>query len=134
MPLSTVECKHGFSRKNVIKSWVRGSLGNARLAELMVISLLDYEIDWSEALAKWREKARRPAKTPVFAAAERKRKGKDLAEDHERERVARGLEWDREESDEDYDEEAYDEDQAQDDPFREEDEGEDVEEIAMDQP
>ncbi|CAI5504591.1 unnamed protein product [Closterium sp. Naga37s-1] len=102
------------------------------------------------------ESSRRPAKTPVFAAAERKRKMKELADDHERERVVRGLEWDRDESDEDeeveaYDkkqvlldddpfrevdeEEAYNEDQAlDDDPFCEEDEEEDVEEIAMDQP
>ncbi|CAI5964385.1 unnamed protein product [Closterium sp. NIES-65] len=70
---------------------------------------------------------------PIFDAGEKKRRGKELAEDQERERVVRGLEWDREESDEDYDEEAYDENQAQeDDPFRDEDEGEDVEEIAMD--
>ncbi|CAI5467541.1 unnamed protein product [Closterium sp. Yama58-4] len=125
----------------------------------MTVSLLDYEIDWTAALAKWREKPRRPAKTPVFAAAERKRKMKELADDQERERVVRGLEWDRDESDEDEEEEAYDEDQAMldddpfrevdeeeeeaydedlalgdDDPFCEEDEEEDVEEIAMDQP
>ncbi|CAI5482894.1 unnamed protein product [Closterium sp. Yama58-4] len=98
------------------------------------------------------ESSRRPAKTPVFAAAERKRKMKELADDQERERVVRELEWDRDESDEDDEEEAYDEDQAllDDDPFREEDEEEaydegqaldddpfreeDVEEIAMDQP
>ncbi|CAI5533232.1 unnamed protein product [Closterium sp. Naga37s-1] len=82
------------------------------------------------------ESTRRPAKTPVFAAAERKRKGKELADDQERERVVRGLEWDRDESDADDDEEAYDEEQAlDDDPFREEDEEEeDVEEIGMDQP
>ncbi|CAI5978308.1 unnamed protein product [Closterium sp. NIES-64] len=103
------------------------------------------------------ESSRRPAKTPVFAAAERKRKRKELADDQEWERVVRGLEWDRDESDEDEEEEAYDEDQAllDDDPFREEDEEEeacdevqgldddlfhdeedeeeDVEEIAMDQ-
>ncbi|CAI5524961.1 unnamed protein product [Closterium sp. Naga37s-1] len=77
----------------------------------------------------------RGVETEVFTTAERKRKGKELAEDQERERVVRRLEWDREESDEDYDKEAYHEDQAQeDDPFREEYEGENVEEIAMDQP
>ncbi|CAI5992794.1 unnamed protein product [Closterium sp. NIES-64] len=85
------------------------------------------------------ESARRPAKTPTFAAAERKRKGKELADDQERERVVRGLEWDRDESDADDDEEeAYEEEEDQeldDDPFREEDEEEeDVEEIGMDQP
>ncbi|CAI5975406.1 unnamed protein product [Closterium sp. NIES-65] len=70
---------------------------------------------------------------------ERKRKGKELADDQERERVVRGLEWDRDESDADDDEEeAYEEEEDQeldDDPFREEDEEEeDVEEIGMDQP
>ncbi|CAI5953858.1 unnamed protein product [Closterium sp. NIES-65] len=71
--------------------------------------------------------------------SERKRKGKELADDQERERVVRGLEWDRDESDADDDEEeAYEEEEDQeldDDPFREEDEEEeDVEEIGMDQP
>ncbi|GJP78687.1 hypothetical protein CLOP_g8956 [Closterium sp. NIES-67] len=72
LPLSTVECERGFSRQNVIKSWVRGALCNARLSELMVISLLQYEFGWDEALECWREKLRRPAKSVLFASAERK--------------------------------------------------------------
>ncbi|CAI6007863.1 unnamed protein product [Closterium sp. NIES-65] len=77
--------------------------------------------------------------TVQHCRAERKRKGKELADDQERERVVRGLEWDRDESDADDDEEeAYEEEEDQeldDDPFREEDEEEeDVEEIGMDQP
>ncbi|CAI5505629.1 unnamed protein product [Closterium sp. Naga37s-1] len=93
----------------------------------------------AETLAKWREKPRRPAKSPAFAAAERKRKGKALMDDQEREKVVHGFDWYQKESDED-DEEAYayedpTTDGATDDnPFHSDDEGEDVEEIDMVQP
>ncbi|GJP39556.1 hypothetical protein CLOM_g23914 [Closterium sp. NIES-68] len=76
LPLSTVEGVWGFSRQNVIKSWVWGALCNACLNELMVISLLQYEIDWDKALECWRKKLRRPAKSALFASEERKRKAK----------------------------------------------------------
>ncbi|CAI7878335.1 unnamed protein product [Closterium sp. NIES-53] len=77
LPLSTVECERGFSRQNIIKSWVRGALCNARLGELMQISLLKYEIEWPEALEVWRSMRRRcPVKSLKLAVAERERKGK----------------------------------------------------------
>ncbi|CAI7804603.1 unnamed protein product [Closterium sp. NIES-53] len=77
LPLSTMECERGFSRQNIIKSWVRGALCNARLGELMQISLLKYEIEWPEALEVWRSmRRRRPVKSLKLAVAERERKGK----------------------------------------------------------
>ncbi|CAI7913843.1 unnamed protein product [Closterium sp. NIES-54] len=77
LPLSTVECERGFSRQNIIKSWVRGALCNARLGELMQISLMKYEIEWPEALEVWRSmRRRRPVKSLKLAVAERERKGK----------------------------------------------------------
>ncbi|CAI7887761.1 unnamed protein product [Closterium sp. NIES-53] len=77
LPLSTVECERGFSRQNIIKSWVRGALCSARLGELMQISLLKYEIEWPEALEVWRSmRRRRPVKSLKLAVVERERKGK----------------------------------------------------------
>ncbi|CAI7916834.1 unnamed protein product, partial [Closterium sp. NIES-53] len=52
-------------------------LCNARLGELMQISLLKYEIEWLEALEVWRSmRRRRPVKGLKLAVAERERKGK----------------------------------------------------------
>ncbi|CAI7797512.1 unnamed protein product [Closterium sp. NIES-54] len=66
IPLSTVECGRGFSRQNVIKSWMRTSLGDARLSELMTLNMLDYEYKWAEVVEIWRkQKKKRPAKTPA---------------------------------------------------------------------
>ncbi|CAI7754617.1 unnamed protein product, partial [Closterium sp. NIES-54] len=66
IPLSTVECKRRFSRQNVIKSWMRTSLGDARLSELMTLNMLDYEYKWAEVVEIWRkQKKRRPAKKPA---------------------------------------------------------------------
>ncbi|CAI7782399.1 unnamed protein product [Closterium sp. NIES-53] len=77
LPLSTVECERGFSRQNVIKSWVRGALCNARLGELMQISLLNYDIKWPDVLEVWRSmRRRRPAKSVKLAVADRERRGK----------------------------------------------------------
>ncbi|CAI7837561.1 unnamed protein product [Closterium sp. NIES-53] len=77
LPLSTVECERGFSRQNVIKSWVRGALCNARLGELMQISLLNYDIEWPDVLEVWRSmRRRRPAKSVKLAVADRERRGK----------------------------------------------------------
>ncbi|CAI7733172.1 unnamed protein product [Closterium sp. NIES-54] len=68
-------------RQNVINSWVRGSLCNARLAELMQISLLQYEMDWPGVLDIWKSlKKRRPAQSVVFPAEDRKRKEKEAEE------------------------------------------------------
>ncbi|CAI7890296.1 unnamed protein product [Closterium sp. NIES-54] len=63
LPLSTVECERGFSRQNIIKSWLRGNLCNTRLTDLMSVSLLQYEPNWDEVVAAWRgAKKRRSAK------------------------------------------------------------------------
>ncbi|CAI7885515.1 unnamed protein product [Closterium sp. NIES-53] len=64
-------------RQNVIKSWVRGALCNARLGELMQISLLNYDIEWPDVLEVWRSmRRRRPAKSVKLAVADRERRGK----------------------------------------------------------
>ncbi|CAI7880290.1 unnamed protein product [Closterium sp. NIES-53] len=66
IPLSTMECERGFNRQNVIKSWMRTSLGDARLSELMTLNMLDYEYKWAEVVEIWRkQKKRRPTKTPA---------------------------------------------------------------------
>ncbi|CAI5958863.1 unnamed protein product [Closterium sp. NIES-64] len=102
---------------------------SARLAKLMAISLLHYEIDWDAALAKWREKPKRLAKSPVFAAAERKRKEIELSEDEVQEKEDRGCEW-GEEQDSDQDGEdgfaGAGQDNAADNPFLSEDEGDEA--------
>ncbi|CAI7766473.1 unnamed protein product, partial [Closterium sp. NIES-53] len=101
LPLSTVECERGFSRHNIIKSWVRGALCNARLGELMQISLLKYEIEWPEALEVWRfMRRRRPVKSLKLAVAERERKGKQK----EGEAVAAGTAGENEEEGEEEEE------------------------------
>ncbi|CAI7748666.1 unnamed protein product [Closterium sp. NIES-54] len=133
LPLSTVECGRGFSRQNIIKSWVRGALCNARLGELMHISLLKYEIEWPEALEVWRSmRRRRPVKSLKLAVAERERKGKQK----EGEAVAAGTAGENEdegeeEEDDDEVEQDLDDDQEvveeEDNPFLSDDE--DVEEV-----
>ncbi|CAI7817276.1 unnamed protein product [Closterium sp. NIES-54] len=61
LPLSTVECERGFSRLNIIKSWQRGSLKDAWLEDLVMMSLLDYEPDNNELVKIWHiYKKRRP--------------------------------------------------------------------------
>ncbi|CAI7899870.1 unnamed protein product [Closterium sp. NIES-54] len=68
LPLSTVECERGFSRQNIIKSWQRGSLKDARLEDLLSMSLLEYEPNYDEVVQIWRSyKKRRPFGN--FAAA-----------------------------------------------------------------
>ncbi|CAI7738933.1 unnamed protein product [Closterium sp. NIES-53] len=82
LPLSTVECERGFSRQNVIKSWLRGNLNDAKLGDLMTISMLKYEPDWPALVELWRgAKKRRPAKDVVMVHAQRtvKRTRKTLA-------------------------------------------------------
>ncbi|CAI5508032.1 unnamed protein product [Closterium sp. Naga37s-1] len=100
--------------------------------KLMAILLLDYDINWDAALAKWREKPRRPAKTPVFAAVERKRKGKDLDPDEAKQKEVEAGDW-GEEDDSDFDggEDGFAEARhydATDNPFLSEDEGEEDDE------
>ncbi|CAI7830818.1 unnamed protein product [Closterium sp. NIES-53] len=72
LPLSTVECERGFSRQNVIKSWLRGNLNDAKLGNLMTISMLKYEPNWPALVELWRgAKKRRPAKDVVMVHAQR---------------------------------------------------------------
>ncbi|CAI7868728.1 unnamed protein product, partial [Closterium sp. NIES-54] len=82
LPLSTVECERGFSRQNVIKSWLRGNLNDAKLGDLMTISMLKYEPNWPALVELWRgAKKRHPAKDVVMVHALRpgKRTRKTLA-------------------------------------------------------
>ncbi|CAI7822307.1 unnamed protein product [Closterium sp. NIES-53] len=67
LPLSTVECERGFSRQNIIKSWVRGSLCDTTLGDLMTVSLLDYELNTEELVDRfYGGKKRRPAREVVM--------------------------------------------------------------------
>ncbi|CAI7913187.1 unnamed protein product [Closterium sp. NIES-53] len=73
--LSTVECERGFSRQNVIKSWMRSNLCDATLGELMTVSLLDYEMEPHAIMSLWHgSKKCRPAKEVVMAQAGRAEK------------------------------------------------------------
>ncbi|CAI7793218.1 unnamed protein product [Closterium sp. NIES-53] len=72
LPLSTVECERGFSRQNVIKSWMRSNLCDAMLGKLMTVLLLDYEMEPQAIMSVWHgSKKRRPAKEVVMAQAGR---------------------------------------------------------------
>ncbi|CAI7803053.1 unnamed protein product [Closterium sp. NIES-54] len=72
LPLSTVECERGFSRQNIIKSWVRGSLCDTTLGDLMTVSLLDYELNIEELVDRfYGSKKRRPAHEVVMAEGSR---------------------------------------------------------------
>ncbi|CAI7819368.1 unnamed protein product [Closterium sp. NIES-54] len=59
IPLSTVECEWGFSRQNVIKSWLRSGLKDARLVDLMCMSLMPYEPQYDEVVEIWRSYRKR---------------------------------------------------------------------------
>ncbi|CAI7871522.1 unnamed protein product [Closterium sp. NIES-53] len=138
LPLSTVECERGFSRQNIIKSWVRGALCNARLGDLMQISLLKYEIEWPEALEVWRSmRRRRPVKSLKLAVAERERKGKQK----EGKAVAAGIAGENEdEGEEDDDDDEVEQDLGDDQEVVEEEDNlflsddEDVEVYFIDKP
>ncbi|CAI7872130.1 unnamed protein product [Closterium sp. NIES-54] len=72
LPLSTVESERWFSRQNVIKSWLRVNLCDAKLGELMIASLLSYDMEWPALVARWRaSKKRRPANDVLLAGGER---------------------------------------------------------------
>ncbi|CAI7819000.1 unnamed protein product [Closterium sp. NIES-54] len=75
LPISTVECERGFSRQNIIKSWQRTGLHNAKLGDLMTLSLLEYDVEWRDVVELWRStKKRCPTKrkgTPVDATKKR---------------------------------------------------------------
>ncbi|CAI7903243.1 unnamed protein product [Closterium sp. NIES-53] len=76
LPLSTVECERGFSRQNIIKSWNRGALKDARLGDLMCMSLMDYAPDWDEIVTVWRSyKKRKPqSNAPLLRAGKQRNK------------------------------------------------------------
>ncbi|CAI7849874.1 unnamed protein product [Closterium sp. NIES-53] len=82
LPLSTVECEQGFSRQNVIKSWLRGSIKDARLSDLMCMALLSYEPDWEEVVKIWRAYKKRKPFTIVAAAKKQpSAKGKEKVDE-----------------------------------------------------
>ncbi|CAI7897051.1 unnamed protein product [Closterium sp. NIES-53] len=85
LPLSTVECERGFSRQNIIKSWMRTSLCDARLGDLMTLHMLKYPYVWPDVVDIWRkQKTRRPAKS-VAQATPVERKGKEKVPEPEEE-------------------------------------------------
>ncbi|CAI7917958.1 unnamed protein product [Closterium sp. NIES-54] len=59
IPLSTVECERGFTRQNVIKTWRRGGIKDARLGDLMCLSLMQYEPNYDEVAEIWRSYRKR---------------------------------------------------------------------------
>ncbi|CAI7876314.1 unnamed protein product [Closterium sp. NIES-53] len=84
LPLSTVECERGFSRQNIIKSWKRGALKDARLGDLMCMSLMDYAPDWDEIVTIWRSyKKRKPQSNapPPPAGKQHNKKGREAYEE-----------------------------------------------------
>ncbi|CAI7784175.1 unnamed protein product [Closterium sp. NIES-53] len=82
LPLSTVECERGFSRQNVIKSWLRVSIKDARLSDLMCMALLSYEPDWEEVVKIWRAYKKRTPFTIVAAAKKQpSAKGKEKVDE-----------------------------------------------------
>ncbi|GJP40746.1 hypothetical protein CLOM_g404, partial [Closterium sp. NIES-68] len=84
LPLSTVECERGFSRQNAVKSWLRTSLCDARLGDLMTISLLEYDMDYPEIVEIWRrQKNRRQAKVVAYERSSDAAKGKEHDESEE---------------------------------------------------
>ncbi|CAI7882189.1 unnamed protein product, partial [Closterium sp. NIES-54] len=87
LPVSTVECERGFSRHNIIKSWQRGSLKDARLEDIVTMSLLDYEPDYNELVKIWRSyKKRRPfgnVAAPPAREGEGSGRGKEALEEWE---------------------------------------------------
>ncbi|CAI7907383.1 unnamed protein product [Closterium sp. NIES-53] len=85
LPLSTVECERGFSRHNIIKSWMRTSLYDARLGDLMTLHMLKYPYVWPDVVEIWRkQKSRRPAKS-VAQVTSVERKGKEKVPEPEEE-------------------------------------------------
>ncbi|CAI7819484.1 unnamed protein product [Closterium sp. NIES-53] len=84
LPLSTVECERGFSRQNIIKSWKRGALKDARLGDLMCMSLMDYAPDWDEIVTVWRSyKKRKPQSNAPLPPAGKQRNKKVREVDEE---------------------------------------------------
>ncbi|CAI7752510.1 unnamed protein product [Closterium sp. NIES-53] len=83
LSLSTVECERGFSRQNIIKSWQRGSLKDARLGDLICMSLMEYEPNWEEVVGIWRSyKKRKPhSNAPITGGKQRSRQGKEPVEE-----------------------------------------------------
>ncbi|GJP56551.1 hypothetical protein CLOM_g15612 [Closterium sp. NIES-68] len=107
---------------------------SARLGELMMISLLRYDINWQEALELWHAKKRRPAKSVVFTSQERKREGKALLGEAEQDSPVPdylGDDW-AEEEEEEGERDGGRAVAIEDNPFLSDDEAEDV--VAVDVP
>ncbi|CAI7904791.1 unnamed protein product [Closterium sp. NIES-54] len=82
LPLSTVECERGFSRQNIIKSWLRGAIKDAQLSDLMCMALLPYEPDWVEVVKIWRAyKKRKPINTVAAPKKQPSAKGKEKVDE-----------------------------------------------------
>ncbi|GJP76031.1 hypothetical protein CLOP_g6424 [Closterium sp. NIES-67] len=86
LPLSTVECERGFSRQNAVNSWLRTSVCDARLSDLMTIILLEYDMEYPEIVEIWRrQKNRRQAKVVAYERSSNAAKGKEHDESDESE-------------------------------------------------
>ncbi|CAI7895321.1 unnamed protein product [Closterium sp. NIES-54] len=82
LPLSTVECERGFSRQNIIKSWLRGAIKDARLSDLICMALLPYKPDWMEVVKIWRAyKKRKPINTVAAPKKQPSAKGKEKVDE-----------------------------------------------------
>ncbi|CAI7877531.1 unnamed protein product, partial [Closterium sp. NIES-54] len=102
LPLSTVECERGFSRQNIIKSWKRSALKDARLGDLMCMSLMDYTPDWDEIVTVWRSyKKRKPQSNAPLPPAGKQHNKKGREEDEEMDVVDLEDEQDAVDSDDD---------------------------------
>ncbi|CAI7857205.1 unnamed protein product [Closterium sp. NIES-54] len=115
IPLSTVECERGFSRQNVIKSWLQGAPKDARLGDLVCLSLMPYAPVFDEVVDIWRSyKKRKPfSNSPISTPGEPSKKGKVAAMEVEHPKPVDALDLSSDSDDDDEDEEDdVDEDMA----------------------
>ncbi|CAI7775066.1 unnamed protein product [Closterium sp. NIES-54] len=114
IPLSTVECERGFSRKNVIKSWLRGGLKDARLGDLMCLSLIPYEPVFDEVVDNWRSYKKRKlfSNPPISTPGEPSKKGKVAAMEVEHPKPVDAIDLSSDSDDDEDEEDDVDEDMA----------------------
>ncbi|CAI7818382.1 unnamed protein product [Closterium sp. NIES-54] len=113
IPLGTVECERGFSRQNVIKSWLRGGLKDARLGDLMCLSLMPYEPVFDEVVDIWRSYKRKPfSNSPISTPGEPSKKGKTAAMEVEHPKPVDALDLSSDSDDDEDEEDDVDEDMA----------------------
>ncbi|CAI7729709.1 unnamed protein product [Closterium sp. NIES-54] len=112
--LSTAECERGFSCQNVIKSWLRGGLKDARLGDLMCLSLMPYEPVFDEVVDIWRSyKKRKPfSNSPISTPGESSKKGKVAAMEVEHPKPVDALDLSSDSDDDEDEEDDVDEDIA----------------------